>query len=95
MTQQNWGDMGYVAYRVNSTVQQHNAWGVGVYTFFRDYNVTVQTGISVPPALVDNFVAPLGVYLSGKGVMMHVIDKQGGETWWGDPSHNVQYVCSA
>jgi len=35
---QSWGDR-YVGYRVAPDVQEHEAFGVGVYHFFRDYEV--------------------------------------------------------
>lgn len=91
VTQANFGDPGFVGYRVNSTVTSHNAYGVGVYNFFRDNNVTVASGISCPDSLTKNFVAPLSVFLSGKGIVNHIINDQGAETGWNNPG--VQYEC--
>ena len=47
----------------------HDAQGVGVYSFFRDHNVTVASGIVCPAALEASFVAPLSVFLNGFGGM--------------------------
>ena len=63
-----------------------------VYTFFRDYNVTVQSGIVTPPAVASSFVNPLGVYLSGKGIMDHVINDNGATTGWN--ANRLAYVCT-
>ena len=91
MTQANFGDLGYVGYRVAANVTSHEAYGVGVYTYFRDYNVTVASGISCPTDLISSFTAPLAVFLNGKGIMDNIIDNVGGKTWWG--GQHVQYVC--
>ena len=61
---QKYGDSGYAGYRVGDGVASHDAWGVGVYHFFRDNEVTVPSGIVVPEGLVDRINSPLSVYLS-------------------------------
>jgi len=80
VTQAQYGDKGYVAYRVNSTVTNHESYGAGVYHYFRDYAVTVKTGISCPPQLQSSFKFPLGVFLNGSGTMVHIINNIGATT---------------
>ncbi len=46
VTQSNYGNLGFVSYRVANGVKTHEAYGVGVYSFFRDYTVYVSNGIS-------------------------------------------------
>ena len=46
-----YGDKGFAGYRVAPSVRAHDAWGVGVYSFFRDHNVSVASGIVAPAAL--------------------------------------------
>jgi len=75
--QQQWGDAGYVGYRVGPIVQSHEAWGVGVYHYFRDHSVTAQSGIACPDHLVPYFHSPLTVFLNGNGVVKHVINQLG------------------
>eukprot|EP01084_Bolivina_argentea_P150173 262272_1 len=41
VTQQNYGDKGYVGFRVNNSVTSFEGYGIGVYSYFRDYDVTV------------------------------------------------------
>ena len=92
VTQANFGDMGYVSYRIADNVTAHAAYGAGVYTYFRDYAVTVETGIAAPEALVGSFHSPLGVFLNGLGTMNHVINGHGDATTtplYGQPV----YVC--
>lgn len=75
-------------------VAQHDAYGVGVYHFFRDHIVTVKSGIRAPDALLPRFVAPLGVYLNGNGTVLHVINSKGDWTGVaGAQSGDTSYVC--
>lgn len=77
VTQENYGDPGYVSYRVDPSVTNHEAWGVGVYSFFRDHDVTVQMGISAPTGEGIRFVNPLTVFLDGKGRINHILNDRG------------------
>jgi len=67
----------YVAYRVNTSVLNHTAYGVGVYSFFRDYDVTVNTAISTPTGSGIQFFSSLTVFLNGNGGINHVINQLG------------------
>jgi len=80
VTEANFGAKGYTGYRVAEHVRDHAAWGVGVYHFFRDHPVTVNSGIVVPDHLVRFFEDPLACYLSGKGSMNHIINNIGDAT---------------
>ena len=92
-TQANFGALGFVGYRVGAAVTQHDAWGTGVYHYFRDHAVTVASGIAAPAALVSRFTSPFVVYLSGSGTVQHVINGYGSQT---DPTHgggSPAYYC--
>lgn len=91
VTQSQFGAMGYVGYRVADSVRAHDGWGIGVYCFFRDHNVSVASGIAVPEALVQRFSAPLSVFLNGHGGIEHVINRHGGASV--GPQTSVNYVC--
>ena len=39
---------GSASYVVGENVQRHEAWGVGVYSFFRDFHVDMDMGIKAP-----------------------------------------------
>jgi len=90
---QDYGTKGYAGYRVAEGVTSHLAYGVGVYHFFRDFEVTVASGIVAPRALEDSFVAPLGVYLNGQGTILHVINDKGATTK-AESASQVEWVCS-
>lgn len=90
---QAYGDAGYVSYRVNKSVVAHNAYGIGVYHYFRDHPVRVETGISVPPWLANSFESPLGVYLNGQGEMSHIINGRGAATSHAGKSKQAMWSC--
>jgi len=50
VNQTDYADKGKTGYRVGPDVKTHSANGVGAYTYFRDYKVTVQSGFVVPDA---------------------------------------------
>ena len=81
----------YSGYRVSAMVEQHKAYGLGVYCFFRDHSVTVQSGIVAPSHLEPNFVHPLTVFLTGNGAILHVLNDKGNpSTRPGTPSYWCQ-----
>jgi len=102
VTQANYGDKKYAGYLVASGVKAHTSYGAGVYHYFRDHAVTVQTGIRAPVALESSFYSPLAVYLNGKGTMLHVLNDKGNETKQGEPGPGggpsgavPEWVCTA
>jgi hypothetical protein len=95
VTQAGFGDLGYVGYRVAPSVRDHDAWGTGVYHYFRDYAVTVRTGIVAPDALVPRFASPLAVYLNGMGTVQHVINDLGNQTDSSQGTGSPSYYCGS
>jgi len=92
---QDFADQGFSGYRVADHVTKHKAYGVGVYHFFRDFPVVLESGIIVPEALVESFVAPFAVFLNGLGQLNHVINSEGAMTKKGSGSGAiVEWVCS-
>ena len=69
---------------------EHKSFGAGVYHFFRDYPVTVESAIVAPKHLESSFHFPLSAYLDGKGRVNHVLNHLGKNT---TESHRVEYVC--
>jgi len=93
-----YGDAGITGYRVASDVQEHVAYGIGIYHYFRDFAVTVETGVVAPAHLTNNFHQPFSVYLNGSGTMNHIINDQGPGTYRLANSHgeaNPQWMCSS
>eukprot|EP01121_Diplochlamys_sp_Union-15-3_P016767 TRINITY_DN576_c0_g1_i1.p1 TRINITY_DN576_c0_g1~~TRINITY_DN576_c0_g1_i1.p1 ORF type:complete len:593 (-),score=124.86 TRINITY_DN576_c0_g1_i1:150-1724(-) len=91
VTQQNFGNPGYVGYRVANNVQNHHAYGVGVYSFFRDHSVSVANGFSTGSSSNVVFVNPFTKYLSGNGQITHVINGRGATVSQGGAQ--IAYVC--
>eukprot|EP00040_Diaphanoeca_grandis_P035070 m.219537 g.219537 ORF g.219537 m.219537 type:complete len:602 (-) comp33295_c0_seq1:367-2172(-) len=92
VTQAQYGDKGYAGYRVAPTVKSHGGWGIGVYAYFRDNVVVVQSGIVVPPGLISSFINPLSVYLNGQpgSGIVHVINGLGNAAI---NNTGANYVC--
>lgn len=98
VTQANYGDKGYTGYRVSNSVTKHQAYGIGVYHFFRDAAVIIDSGIIAPSSLESSFISPLGVYLNGSGVVNHILNEKGGKSSSIDPvslpGAHVVYLCN-
>jgi hypothetical protein len=77
VTQANYGDKGYVSYYVDTKVTNHQGYGIGVYSYFRDYVVDVAMGISAPKVAGVSFENSVSVFLNGNGDIEHVIDDNG------------------
>ena len=86
-----YADNGYTGYKVADNVQKHEAWGLGVYSNFRDHLVETPTGIKVPKNVGINFHNSLSVKLASNGGIKHVINDQGDEV--NDTNTAVAYVC--
>jgi len=90
VTQDNFGTPGYVSYRVNSNVQNHHAYGIGAYCYFRDYTVTAVNAIGTGTSSNVQFVASFTLYLAGNGGIAHVINGKGNAV---NSSSSHTYVC--
>jgi len=90
VTQANFGAPGYVGYRVNPKVQNHHTWGAGVYSFFRDSDVTAVDGFQSPTGGGISFVNAFTKYLSGNGQIAHVLNGQGNAV---NQASTISYLC--
>lgn len=83
---------GFVSYKVGDDVKNHEAWGVGVYSYFRDHDVNMPTGIAVPQNQPDiKFHNSLSVFLNGKGEINHIINDQGASVK--NAGSHQSYLC--
>ncbi len=78
-------------YRVAPHVTAHGGWGIGVYCFFDQHNVTVTSGIVAPPQLEGSFVHPLTVFLNGNGGITHILNDKGTAATAASP--DAHYLC--
>jgi hypothetical protein len=90
VTQANYGAPGYVGYKVSPQVTQHHAWAIGVYSFFRDADVTTVNGITSPTGAGIQFIAPFSKFLSGMGEISHVWNNRGTPS---NSKTNIAYLC--
>jgi len=78
-TQASFGDPGFAGYVVGESVEEHEAVGVGVYSYFRDHQCLVPTAIRAPankPGKVV-FRNPFVKHLNGHGAIISVFNHQG------------------
>ena len=73
-------------------VKNHEAWGVGVYTYFRDNEVWMETGIRAPMKEGIKFHNSMTVFLNGKGGVKHVLDYSGEATYIVN-DRRISYQC--
>lgn len=91
VTQANYGDKGYAAYKVASNVTQHEGYGIGAYSYFRDNYVSVNSGIVCPETSGVKFSNSLTVFLNGYGEIKHVVNNSGSTSSSGNTPN---YWCS-
>jgi hypothetical protein len=80
-TQSEWmsrtGGRGFAAYKVADEVRQHEAWGLGIYSVFRQPDVLLDHAIEAPAAEGVRFHHMITVCLVDKGSIEHVINALG------------------
>ena len=77
VTQENYADKGFVSYWVSPDVKQHFAYGIGVYSYFRDHEVWMDRGISAPKTQFVTFTNAFTRLLNGLGGIKNVINDDG------------------
>jgi hypothetical protein len=78
---------GFASYKVASTVTRHEAWGVGVYAFFRDAPVKAHSAIEAPAAAGVQFHNLTTVWLNGRAgsEITHILNDAGGRVYANSP----------
>lgn len=82
-SQDHYANRGFAGYVVANNVTSHNAYGLGVYTFFRDNKVVLPSAIKAPMKSGIRFTNSVGVFLNGNGGMQHVVNNAGGSVHQG------------
>ncbi|OPH56934.1 hypothetical protein BC351_26330 [Paenibacillus ferrarius] len=79
---------GYPSYKVADTVTTHEAWGLGVYSFFRDAAVKLNNAIEVPNVIGVKVHHMTDIWLSGTAgsEITHIINDTGGRVYANSPS---------
>ena len=74
------GVNGWASYKVNDSVERHEAWGLGVYSVFLKPDVVLSHAIEVPKTPGVRFHHMVTVALGRLGEISHVIDDAGEAT---------------
>jgi hypothetical protein len=69
-----YASLGYTGYRVGNSVTNHQSYAAGVYSFFRDHDVTVKSGIVAPGGTGIQFTNAFTRYLNGNGGIAGVLN---------------------
>lgn len=83
------GDVnGYASYKVAENVTNHEAWGLGIYCYFRDAAVTLDSAIEVPVAPGVKLHSLTTVWLDGKpgSEIAHIVNHTGGRVYGTKPA---------
>jgi hypothetical protein len=74
------GVNGWASYKVTDGVTSHEAWGLGIYSVFRQPDVVLSRAIEVPVKPGVRFHDMITVALGDKGEISNVINDRGGAT---------------
>jgi hypothetical protein len=83
---------GYASYKVADTVTSHEAWGLGVYSYFRDAAVKADSAIEAPSARGVKFHNLTTIWLSGQAgsEITHIINNIGGRVYANSPANAMR-----
>lgn len=76
--QASWGN-GYASYKVDDQVRRHEAWGLGVYSFFRDADVKANCAFEAPNRKGVRFHNLTTIWLTGhqNSEISHIVNQTG------------------
>jgi hypothetical protein len=74
------GTDGWASYKVADTVTSHQAWGLGIYSFFLTPGIFETRAIEVPTSPNVQFLDMITVCIGGNGGINNVINGTGGTT---------------
>lgn len=87
---------GFASYKVADQVTTHEAWGVGVYAFFRDAAVKADTAIEAPRVPGVKLHSLTTIWLTGKpgSEITHVINDLGGRVYANSPPEAMRQTVT-
>ncbi len=79
---------GYASYKVADSVKKHEAWGLGVYCYFRDAVITCESAIEAPQVPGVRLHHLTTIWLNGKAgsEIAHVVNHLGGRVYGHTPA---------
>ncbi|MBA4493000.1 discoidin domain-containing protein [Paenactinomyces guangxiensis] len=87
---------GYASYKVDDTVTSHEAWGLGVYSYFRDAPVKLNSAIEAPDNQGVNIHHMTTIWLAGVAgsEITHVINNTGGRVYANSPASAMRQTVT-
>ena len=87
---------GYASYKVADSVTSHEAWGLGVYSFFRDAAVKSENAIEVPNVSGVKIHHMTTIWLNGVAgsEITHVINGTGGRVYANTPAEAMRQTVT-
>ncbi|WNG49230.1 fibronectin type III domain-containing protein [Archangium minus] len=87
---------GYASYKVANSVTSHEAWGLGVYSYFRDAAVKLNSAIEVPNVQGIKLHHATTIWLNGTAgsEITHVINNTGGRVYANSPSEAMRQTLT-
>ena len=87
---------GYASYKVASSVTSHEAWGVGIYSYFRDAAVKANSAIEAPAVSGVKFHNSTTIWLNGQSgsEISHIINNTGGRVYASSPADAMRQTLA-
>eukprot|EP00352_Strombidinopsis_acuminata_P000945 CAMPEP_0176343140 /NCGR_PEP_ID=MMETSP0126-20121128/3711_1 /TAXON_ID=141414 ORGANISM="Strombidinopsis acuminatum, Strain SPMC142" /NCGR_SAMPLE_ID=MMETSP0126 /ASSEMBLY_ACC=CAM_ASM_000229 /LENGTH=163 /DNA_ID=CAMNT_0017688921 /DNA_START=1320 /DNA_END=1810 /DNA_ORIENTATION=+ len=86
-----WKNGDYVGYNVDESVNNHLGYGVSVYSYLRDLDVTASSAIKAPEKSGVYFKTASAIFMNGNGGFDHVINQSGAAA---NTNDRLSYQCS-
>jgi hypothetical protein len=87
---------GFASYKVSDAVTTHEAWGLGIYCFFRDVPVKAARAVEAPAVPGVKFHDVTTVWLDGKSgsEITHIANDRGGRVYASRPESAMRQTLS-
>ncbi|EFM12576.1 coagulation factor 5/8 type domain protein [Paenibacillus curdlanolyticus YK9] len=87
---------GYASYKVADGVTTHEAWGLGIYSYFRDAAVKLNSAIEVPNVPGIKIHHATTIFLSGMAgsEITHIVNNNGGRVYANSPESAMRQTLT-
>lgn len=87
---------GYASYKVGDDVTTHEAWGLGIYSFFRDADVDLENAMEVPRVEGVKIHHVTAIWLNGVAgsEITHIINGTGGKVYANSPASAMRQTVT-
>lgn len=87
---------GYASYKIADSVTTHEAWGLGIYSYFRDAAVKLNSAIEAPNVPGVKIHHATTIWLNGTpgSEITHIINNTGGRVYASNPSSAMRQTIT-